>query len=105
MVVGFIALLNVAVTTAVLGQTRVEPLGGVTETTVGGLKGEVAPGVPLSASLHPAATAANRNAGIQSFLKFDTLRISFSSIQPCKAIHAEPRYQVRDLRIQLSVQD
>jgi hypothetical protein len=36
MVVGFIAWLNVAVTRAVLGQTRVEPFGGVTEVTVGG---------------------------------------------------------------------
>ena len=34
-VAGFIAWLNVAVTRAVLGQTRVEPFGGVTEVTVG----------------------------------------------------------------------
>jgi hypothetical protein len=35
-VAGFIVWLNVAVITAVLGQTRVEPFGGVTEVTVGG---------------------------------------------------------------------
>jgi hypothetical protein len=34
-VAGFIGLLNVAVMTAVLGQTRVEPFGGVKEVTVG----------------------------------------------------------------------
>jgi hypothetical protein len=85
-VAGFIALLNVAVTTAVLGHSRAEPFGGVTETTVGGLKGEVAPGVPLSASLHPATMAASRNVGIQNILKFE-LRISFSSSHTCKAIH------------------
>jgi hypothetical protein len=34
-VAGFIAWLNVAVITAVLGQTRVELFGGVTEVTVG----------------------------------------------------------------------
>jgi hypothetical protein len=34
-VAGFIARLNVAVITAVLGQTRVEPFSGVTEVTVG----------------------------------------------------------------------
>jgi hypothetical protein len=40
-VAGFIAWLNVAVITAVLGQTRVEPFGGVTEVTVGGHVAEV----------------------------------------------------------------
>jgi len=35
-VVGFIAWLNVAVITVVLGQATVEPFGGVTEVTVGG---------------------------------------------------------------------
>ena len=35
-VAGFIVWLNVAVITAVLGQTRVEAFGGVTEVTVGG---------------------------------------------------------------------
>src|SRR4029077_3489385 len=57
-----------------------------------GLKGDVAPGVPLSASLHPATMAASRNAGIQNVLKFE-LRISFSSSHTCKAIHVEPRYR------------
>ena len=38
MVAGFIASLKVAVTT-VLGQTPTEPLGGVTEITVGGATG------------------------------------------------------------------
>jgi hypothetical protein len=37
-VAGFIALLNVALITAMLGQTRVEPSGGVTEGTVGGIR-------------------------------------------------------------------
>ena len=42
MVTGFIAVLNVAVMTAVLGQVMVEPLGGVTAVTVGaGQGGEV----------------------------------------------------------------
>lgn len=78
----------------------VEPLGGVTETTVGGLKGEVAPGVRLSASPHHATTVANRNAGIQDFMKFE-LRISFSSSHTCQAIHSvEPRYrEYEDLEI------
>jgi hypothetical protein len=92
---GSIALLNVAVTAAELLQTRVEPASGVTEITVGRAKGEVA--LPaLSESLHPAdimaITAANRNAGIQNFLRFE-LRISFSSLHACKAIPVEPRYR------------
>ena len=42
MVAGFIAVLKVAVMTAVLGQVTVERLGGVTEVTVGaGHGGEV----------------------------------------------------------------
>ena len=40
-VAGFIAWLNVAVITAVLEQTEVEPFGGVTEVTVGGHVAEV----------------------------------------------------------------
>jgi len=39
MVVGFIAVLKVAVMTAVLGQVMAEPLGGVTAVTVGGGQG------------------------------------------------------------------
>jgi len=76
-VAGFIALLNVAVT-GVVRQAPVEPSGGVTEVTVGGVKGEVAPPVLLSESLHPAIATASRNAGIQILLTFN-LRISFSS--------------------------
>ena len=39
MVVGFIAVLKVAVMTALLGQVAAEPLGGVTTVTVGGGQG------------------------------------------------------------------
>jgi hypothetical protein len=91
-VAGFIALLNVAVIGgALLGQRRV-PFG-VTEGTVGGVKGEAALPI-LSASPHPAIimaiAAVNRNAGMQKFLKFE-LRISFSSLHTSKAIRVEPR--------------
>jgi hypothetical protein len=76
-VAGFIALLNVALITAMLGQTRVKPFVGVTETTVGAVRG--LPGLPpLSESPHPAAKTASRNAEIQILLTFN-LRISFSS--------------------------
>jgi hypothetical protein len=72
-------LLNVAVTTATLGQTRVEPAGGVTAVTVGGASGVVVPAVAcLSGSPHPAKRTASRNAGIQILLTFN-LRIGFSS--------------------------
>jgi hypothetical protein len=77
-VAGFIGLLNVAVIIATLGQTRVEPFGGVTEVTVGGVKGEVAVPAILSGSLHPVTTKAERNASIQILANFK-LRISFSS--------------------------
>ena len=80
MVVGFIALLKVAVITAGLGQTRVEASGGVTEVTVGGVNGS--PGFPAAlVPQHPARTTANRNAEnaeIQVLLTFN-LRIRFSS--------------------------
>jgi len=73
-------LLNVAVITAWMGQTRVEPAAGVTDVTVGGVSGSR--GFPafafLSESLHPATRAATRNAEIQMLLTFN-LRISFSS--------------------------
>jgi hypothetical protein len=59
MVEGFIALLKVAVTTA-LGQMPPAPLRGVTEATVGGVTVELVPG--LSASLHPAAKMSSKNA-------------------------------------------
>jgi len=39
MVAGFMALLNDALTIAVLGQFKVEAFGGVTEVTVGGTSG------------------------------------------------------------------
>jgi len=89
-VAGFMALLNVAVITARLGQTRVEPFGGVTEVTVGGVRG--LPGFPgfLSASLHPATRTASRNAEIQTLLTIN-LRISFSSSPSYKAFRAYPR--------------
>ena len=82
-VIGFIALLNVAVITALLGQS---PFGRVTD-TVGRVNGEVAPPVLLSGSPHPAITTASRNAGIQILLTFN-LRISFSSSPSYKAFHA-----------------
>src|SRR5579864_6089162 len=79
MVAGFIALLNVAVTTGVLGQTRVEPAGGVTAVTIGGFRGPVATvAACLSGSPHPANRATSRNAVIQVLLTFN-LRIGFSS--------------------------
>ena len=95
-VVAFIALLNVAVIIATLGQTRVEPSGGVTEVTVGGVKG--LPGFPgfLSASPHPTITTADRNAAIQILLTFD-LRISFSSSPSCKAFNTA-NSRPRDVR-------
>jgi hypothetical protein len=81
-VAGFIGLLNVAVITAVLGQTSVEPSGGVTDVIVGGVSG--LPGFPafpafafLSESLHPATRAASRNAEIQILVTL-ALCISFS---------------------------
>jgi len=86
-VAGFIALLNVAVIIAMLGQTTALPFGGVTVVTAGGVKGEVAPPIILSGSLHPAMTTANRNAGIQILLTFN-LRISFSSSPSYEAFYA-----------------
>lgn len=89
-VVEFIALLNVAVITGVLGQTTAEPVGGVMEVTVGGVRGDVAPPVAppvlLSASPHPAIPRANRNAGIKILLTLN-LRISFSYSPSCKAFY------------------
>jgi hypothetical protein len=40
-VAGFMLLLKVALTTAVFGQTRVEPSGGVRKVTVGGVNGSL----------------------------------------------------------------
>jgi hypothetical protein len=78
-VAGFIALLNVAVMRTVLGQTRVEASSGVTEVTVGGVKGSVGPPAPafLSGSLQLASTMTNKNSGIQILQAFN-LDISFS---------------------------
>ena len=59
MVEGFIALLKVAVTTA-LGHMLAAPLGGATEITVGGVTVELVPA--LSGSLHPVAKTSSRNA-------------------------------------------
>src|SRR5436305_8594667 len=63
MVAGFIALLNVALIMAVLGQTPTLPFSGVTEVTVGGVPGEpAAAAFCLSGSLHPMAKMRSRNA-------------------------------------------
>jgi hypothetical protein len=85
-VAGFIALLNIAVIIVTLGQTTVEPAVGVSEVTVGAVRGLPGP-PPLSESPHPAARTANRNAEIQILLTFN-LRISFSSSPSDKAFHA-----------------
>ena len=78
-VAGFIALLNVAVITAELGEARVEPSGGVTEVTLGGVSGSL--GLPafafLSKSRQPATKATNMNATNEIFPVLN-LRISFS---------------------------
>jgi hypothetical protein len=58
MVAGFIATLKVAVTVP-FGQA-VEPLRGVTELAVGGVKSGLAPGLQ-----HPALKMSNKNAGNQ----------------------------------------
>src|SRR5437868_14691617 len=79
MVAGFIALLKVAVTTGVLGQTRVEPAGGVTAITVGGLVGLPGPALAfLSGSPHPATTKAISDARTR-LLATINLRMCFSS--------------------------
>src|SRR5437868_709091 len=92
MVAGFIALLKVAVTTGVLGQTRVEASGGVTNVTVGGVSGSPGFPAPLSGSPHPARRTANRNAKsaeIQILLKFNLrIRFSSSSLPTDKAFNA-----------------
>jgi hypothetical protein len=77
-VAGFIGLLNVAVITAVFGQTRIDPARGVTAVTAGGVSGSPGPPIPafLSGSPQETITTANKNAGnkILNNLKF---RISF----------------------------
>jgi hypothetical protein len=74
----FIALLKIALTTAPW-QIPVEPPAGITETTVGGVVGEVGPPA-LSVSPHPTNAAASKNAGIQIMPTFD-LHISFTQLQ------------------------
>jgi len=94
-VAGFIALLNVAVIAGVaLGQTTVEPTGGVTEATPGVVSGLLGPPA-LSESPHPATRTASRNAEIQILLTFD-LRLSFSSSPSYKAFNTASR--PRDVR-------
>jgi len=63
MVAGFIALLNVALIMAVLGQTPTLPFTGVTDVTVGGVPGEpAADAFCLSGSPHPIVKIRSRNA-------------------------------------------
>jgi hypothetical protein len=78
-VAGFIALLNVAVMRSVFGQTRVDASSGVTDVTVGGVKGSVGLPVPafLSGSPQPDITMNNKNSGIQILQNFN-VGISFS---------------------------
>jgi hypothetical protein len=82
------ALLNTAViiTGLALGHTPVLPFGGVTEVTVGGVRG--APGFDavefLSGSPQPRTATASKNASIQILPTFN-FRISFSSLPSCKA--------------------
>jgi hypothetical protein len=76
------ALLNTAVITTglALGHTPVLPSGGVTEVTVGAVRGS--PGFDalefLSGSPHPPTRAASTNAAIHILLTIN-LRIGFSS--------------------------
>ena len=86
-VAGFMALLNVALTMAVVEQTLGEASSGVTEVTAGGVNGS--PGLPAAAffsSPHPVIATANRNAEIATFVIFD-MRINFSSSFSGKAFH------------------
>jgi hypothetical protein len=76
-VFGFIALLNVAVIRALLGQTPGETSGGVTEVTIGAVNWGF-PKLILSASPQPAARRAIRIAMVQELLSF-SLRIFLSS--------------------------
>ena len=62
----FIALLKVAVITAVL--TTVEPSGGVAEVTLGGVSGSPGSLAFLSQSPHPTTRTASRNTQIQILL-------------------------------------
>ena len=75
-VAGFIALLNVVVITVVLAEATVEPFSGLTEVTLGEVRG--LPGLSTSPFLpeHPATKAANRNATNDIFPVLN-LRIGF----------------------------
>jgi hypothetical protein len=86
-VAGFIALLNVAVISPLLGQTPVEPASGVTAVTVGGVREGGGPPLLESGSPHPVIPTVNRNAVIQTWLIFN-LRISFSSLPSYNASSA-----------------
>jgi hypothetical protein len=88
-VAGFIGLLNVA-ETRVVGQ-GVEAPTGRTETTVGGVRGEVALPEFLSGSLHPTIATANTNAGIQTFQTLN-LRIKFPSSPDDTSSHTASHY-------------
>jgi hypothetical protein len=101
---GFIALTNVAVITAVLGQTSVEASVGVTDVTPGDV--EDVPGfdgVPTGfvLALHPTRATAEKKAAIQSFRTFD-LRISFSS-SPVVEFHASKSEAVNILSAELYI--
>jgi hypothetical protein len=89
-VAGFIALLNVAVMSTVLGHTKSEASGGVTEVTAGGVRGSVGLPAPtfLSASPHPAIARIDKIAEIQILLAFDVcIRFSpFGSKYPSRAM-------------------
>jgi hypothetical protein len=80
MVRGFIGLLKVAVMIVALGQATVEPVGGVTALTTGGVSGLLGFPAPafLSGSLQPAMTTASKNAGIHILLTIN-LSMRFSS--------------------------
>ena len=78
-VAGFIALLNVALTMAVLEQTLGEASSGVTDVAVGKVNGSVGfPAAAFFSSPHPVIATVNRNAEITIFVIFD-MCINFSS--------------------------
>jgi hypothetical protein len=98
-VAGFIALLNVAVISPLLGQTPVEPASGVSAITVGGVREGGGPPLLESGSPHPVIPMANSNAVIQTWQIFN-LRISFSSLPGYNASSAasSSRREIRNAR-------
>ena len=85
-VAGFIGLLNVALTMAVVEHTG-EVASGVTEVTVGKANGSVGfPAAAFFSSPQPVIATANRNAEIVIFVIFD-MCINFSSSFSGKAFH------------------